>query len=108
MYCEKVYERYGKNLFWYIKISGEISDKLKARDVNETSLSTYDFSTLYTTLPQNVIKYDSNVLIFLKEPSKEKALLSTTYSQIVVAVFQEESFCTPSPFYYKNKMATVE
>ena len=45
-YCEKVYERSGKNLFWSIKNSGEILDKLKARDFNATSLSTYDFSTL--------------------------------------------------------------
>ena len=55
-YCEKVYERSSKNLFWSIKISGEILDKLKARDFNATSLSTYDFSTLYTTLPHNLIK----------------------------------------------------
>ena len=31
-------------------------DKLKASDFNATSLSTYDFSTLYTTLPHNLIK----------------------------------------------------
>ena len=31
-------------------------DKLKARDFNATSLSTYDFSTLYSTLPHNLIK----------------------------------------------------
>ena len=55
-YCEKVYERSGKNLFWSIKNSGEILDKLKARDFNATSLSIYDFSTLYTTLPHNLIK----------------------------------------------------
>ena len=55
-YCEKVYERSGKNLFWSIKNSGEILDKLKARDFNATSLSTYDFSTLYTTLPHNLSK----------------------------------------------------
>ena len=36
--------------------SGEILDKLKARDFNATSLSTSDFSTLYTTLPHNLIK----------------------------------------------------
>ena len=52
-YCEKVYERSGKNLFWSINNSGEILDKLKARDFNATSLSTYDFSTLYT---HNLIK----------------------------------------------------
>ena len=45
------------NLFWSIKNSGEILDKLKARDFNATSLSTYDFSTLYTTLPHNLIIY---------------------------------------------------
>ena len=55
-YCEKVYERSGKNLFWSIKNSGEILDKLKARDFNATSLSPYDFSTLYTILPHDLIK----------------------------------------------------
>ena len=54
--CEKVYERSGKNLFWSINNSGEILDKLKARDFNASSLSTYDFSTLYITLPHNLIK----------------------------------------------------
>ena len=53
---KKVYERSGKNLFWSIRNSGEILDKLKARDFNGTSLSTYDFSTLYTTLLHNLVK----------------------------------------------------
>ena len=52
-YCEKVYERSGKNLFWSIKKSCEVLNKLKSR---ASSLSTYDFSTLYTTLPHNLIK----------------------------------------------------
>ena len=30
-YCEKVYERSGKNLFWSIKSSGEVLNKLKSR-----------------------------------------------------------------------------
>ena len=55
-YCEKVYERSGKNMFWSIKNSSEILDNLKARDFNATSLSTYDFCTLYTTLPHTLIK----------------------------------------------------
>ena len=55
-YCEKVYERSGKNLFWSIKNSGEVLNKLKSRGFRATSLSTYDFSTLYTTLPHNLIK----------------------------------------------------
>ena len=55
-YCEKVYERSGKNLFWSINNSGEVLNKLKSRGFRATSLSTYDFSTLYTTLPHNLIK----------------------------------------------------
>ena len=55
-YCEKVYERSGKNLFWSIKNSGEVLNKLKSRGFRATSLSTYDFSTLYTTFSHNSIK----------------------------------------------------
>ena len=55
-YCEKVYERSGKNLFLSIKNSCEVFNKLKSRGFRASSLSTYDFSTLYTTLPHNLIK----------------------------------------------------
>ena len=43
-------------MFRSIKKSGEVLSKLKSRDFSATSLSTYDFSTLYTTLPHNLIK----------------------------------------------------
>ena len=45
-----------KIYFLNIKNSGEVLDKLKTRDFISTSLSTYDFSTLYITLPHNLIK----------------------------------------------------
>ena len=51
-----VYETSNKNWFWSIKYSGEVLSKLKCRWFRATSLSTYDFSTLYTTLPHNLIK----------------------------------------------------
>ena len=56
MHCEIVYERSGKNLFWSIKISAEVLNKLKSRGFHATSLSAYDYSTLNTTLPHNLIK----------------------------------------------------
>ena len=43
-------------MFWSIKNSGEVISKLKSRGFCATSLSIYDFSTLYTTLPHNLIK----------------------------------------------------
>ena len=44
-YCEKAYERSGKNLFWSMKNSCEVLNKLKSRGFRASSLSTYDFST---------------------------------------------------------------
>ena len=55
-YCETVYERSGENMVWPIKNSGEVLSKVKDIGNQATSLSTYDFSTLYTTLPHNIIK----------------------------------------------------
>ena len=36
-----------KNLFWSIKNSGEILNKLKSRGFQASGLSTYDFSILH-------------------------------------------------------------
>ena len=53
---KKFMKGFGKNLFWLIKNSCEVLNKLKSRGFCATSLSTYDFSTLYTILPHNLIK----------------------------------------------------
>ena len=42
-YCTTVYERNGKNLFWSIKNSGGILNKLKSRGFLASALSTYDY-----------------------------------------------------------------
>ena len=42
-------------MFWSIKNSGEVLSKLKSRGFRATSLFTY-VSTLYTTLPHNLLK----------------------------------------------------
>ena len=62
-YCTTVYERNGKILFWSIKNSGEILNKLFSRGFLASGLSTYDISTLYTTLPNNLIKEKLTELI---------------------------------------------
>ena len=42
---------------------GEILNKLKSKGFLASSVSTYDFSTLYTTLPHNLIKKNLTELI---------------------------------------------
>ena len=62
-YCKSVYERNGKKLFWSIKNSSEILNKLKSKGFLASSLSTYDFYSLYTMLPHNLIKVKLTELI---------------------------------------------
>ena len=52
-----------EKLFWSIKNSGEILNKLKSRGFLASGLSTYDFFPLYTTLPHNLIKEKLTELI---------------------------------------------
>ena len=56
-YCDTVYERDGINYFWSIKNSNDVLNKFKSKNFQASKLSTYDFSTLYTTLPHHLIKY---------------------------------------------------
>ena len=62
-YCTTFYEMNGKQLFWSIKNPGEILNELKYRGFLASCLSIYNFSTLYTTLPHNLIKENLKELI---------------------------------------------
>ena len=82
-------KRYMRDLvkiyFGLLKIQVKFGINLNLRDFNATSLSTYDFSTLYTTLPHYLI--EDKLMILLKEPSIEKVLLTlhdTTETQFLL------------------------
>ena len=51
-------------MFWSIKNSGAVHNKLNSRGFRAASLSTYNFSTLYITLPHNLVK---EILVNLTE-----------------------------------------
>ena len=73
-YSEKVYERSGKKFFfWSIKNLCEVQNELKSRGFRASSLSTYDFYTLYTTLPHNLIK-DKLVDLIERTFKRERSL----------------------------------
>ena len=61
-----------KKYFGLLTNSGEILNVFKSRCFLASSLTTYDFSTLYTTLPHNLIKEKLTELIeqtFYREDS---------------------------------------
>lgn len=62
-YCEKVFENSGVNHFWSIKNSLDVLDKLRAFENTFHSVDSYDFSTLYTNLPHNLIKNKFEYLV---------------------------------------------
>ena len=56
-YCETVYSRSGINYMWILKNSKDLLDNLKSRSFSQVpSIKTFDFSTLYTTLPHDKLK----------------------------------------------------
>ena len=62
-------------MFWPKKNSGEVLSKLKDIGYQATSLSTYDFSTLYLTLPHNLIK--EKLLNLIERPSIKRKVSFT-------------------------------
>ena len=63
----------GINRFWSIKNSNEVLNKLKSKGFKASTLSTYDFSTLYIMLPHHLIK-DKLIDLIEHTFSREKAL----------------------------------
>ena len=89
-YCETVYENSNKKWFWSIKNSGEVLSKLKCRGFRAKSLSTYDFSTLYTTLPHKLIK---EKLLDLIEWTLKRVLKN--YGSLYLACNDRKAFSLP-------------
>ena len=54
-YCDTVLIRNDINFFWSIKNSGDVIDKMKSRNFQANTISSYDFSNMYTTLPHDKI-----------------------------------------------------
>lgn len=87
-YCNKVYENSGINLFWSIKNSSDVLNKLESEQFHVSAVSTYDFSTLYTTLPHHLIK------------KKLLDLIEKTFgreNKLFLACNTERAFFTSSP-----------
>jgi hypothetical protein len=81
-YCETVYSRSDINHMWILKTSKDLLDNLKSRSFSHvSSIKTFDFSTLSTTLPHDKLKTR------LKE-TIHKAFSHRTYgSKYVVFVY---------------------
>ena len=55
-YSETAFSNSNVNYFWSIKNSSEVIEKLRLRNFQGSQVSSFDFSTLYTSLPHDLIK----------------------------------------------------
>ena len=55
-YSETAFSNSNVNYFWSIKNSSEVIEKLRLRNFQGSQVSSFDFSTLYTPLPHDLIK----------------------------------------------------
>ena len=55
-YSETAFSNSNVNYFWSIKNSFEVIEKLRLRNFQGSQVSSFDFSTLYTSLPHDLIK----------------------------------------------------
>ena len=61
-YCKSIFNRTGYNYYWSVDNSKEVIDKLRNIN-NPTAVYSYDFSTLYTNLPLELVKSEIFELI---------------------------------------------
>ena len=88
-FCNKCFENTGINYFWSVKNSLEVLDKLRSVQVPYTSVDSYDFSTLYTTLPHALIKQKFSYLI---KWSFEKSGCNFICCNSIKAFFSNDKF----------------
>ena len=107
-YSEKVSENTGKNVFWSVKNSGEVLQRLSSTNVRVDSISSYDFSTLYTSLPHDLIK-QKLILLIQKSFNKSTYMACNTEKAFFTEELQKkyimltcDDFCSALVFLLDN------
>ena len=63
-YCDTAYARSGVNQMWILKNFKELLENLKAQSLySVNSIKSFDFSTLYTTIPHDKLKSELKEII---------------------------------------------
>jgi hypothetical protein len=98
-YCDTSYSRGGVNQMWILKNSKDLLEYIQSRSLSScNSIKTFNFSTLYTTIPHSKLKDKLRELVqlcFIKKNDQRR------YKYIVL-VKRQILFCkTPLWFYQK-------
>ena len=78
-YSETAFSNSNVNYFWSIKNSSEVIEKLRLRNYQGSQVSSFDFSTLYTALPHDLIKAKLLSLVNWCFNTESKTYLCTSH-----------------------------
>ena len=76
-YCKTIRERTGVNSMWIINNSLDVIRTLEEKQLSLTHVSTWDFSTLYTSLPHTRLKNQLHDLLERVFHTKGKSFIAT-------------------------------
>ena len=78
-YCDTSYSRGGVNQVWILKNSSDLLEYIQSRSLSScNSINTFDFSTLYTTIPHSKLKDRFRELVqlcFIKKNGQRKYIV---------------------------------
>ena len=78
-YCKTIRKRTGVNSMWIINNSLDVIHALEEKQLSLTHVSTWDFSTLYTSLPHAQLKNQLQDLLERVFHTQEKRFIATNY-----------------------------
>ena len=88
-YSETAFSNSNVNYFWSIKNSSEVIEKLRLRNFQGSQVSSFDFSTLYISLPHDLIKAKVLSLVNWCFNRESKSYLCTSLKAILqVLIFK--------------------
>ncbi len=99
-YCDTIKKRTGVNYYWSVDNSLEVVDKINTMN-NVTSVHSFDFSTLYTNLPLDLVFSE---LCFIIDLHFDRFVKNGNYFINVYSFFNNASLsCTPTGSVYFDR-----
>ena len=76
-YCKTIYDRTGVSAMWIINNSLDVIQMIGRKQFQATSVTTWDFSTLYTSIPHKKLKHRIHELLEKTYAVRRKSFIAT-------------------------------
>ena len=76
-YCKTIYDRTGVNVMWIINNSLDVIQMIGRKQFQATFVTTWDFSTLYTSIPHEKLKHRIHELLEKTYAVRRKSFIAT-------------------------------